>query len=164
MNKSSMIALAGLTAMLGACSSPIGMVTDTAESVLSVYASALEKTLELHPLADELADVSKEFCPEVLRFGTLMCTTTRGDSVSYWSKGHCVGFEYENEEDDDIIGTYCFHPKGCAQVTIEGENENGDPYKITYELFFTSLSGGTVFETYTCDSDTETGKGTFILR
>jgi hypothetical protein len=162
--KKNFIYIGGLVLALSSCSFMVGTAGSAASSVMSAYVSALETTLEMNPVANELLETSMEYCPENLRTGSLLCTTTRGDSASYWSKGHCVGFEYDGEENDDVVATYAYHPKGCAQITIEGENEAGDPFKLTYELFFESVGRGTVFETYTCDSEIETGKGTFILR
>lgn len=156
--KKKTVLCAGLAALvLSACSAPLSSIKDSA--VVSMYVGALDATIRMNPAMDALADTSKEFCPEVLRSGVLMCNTTRGHSESYWSKSQCVDFEYDGVADDDVIGTYCYHPKGCAQVTIVGED-----YKIVYELFFTSPTSGTLIETYTCDSDKEVGKGRFNLR
>ena len=154
MNKKGIIV--GIAALLlSSCGGPLASIS---ESAVSMYIGAIDATIRMNPAMAALADTSKEFCPEILRSGVLMCNTTRGHSESYWSKSQCVSFEYEGDE-DDVAGSYCFHPKGCAQVTIQGED-----YKIIYELFFTSPNSGTVIETYICDSDKEVSKGRFNLR
>ena len=155
MNKKAIVSAGVAALLLSACGSPMATM---AESAVSMYVGVLDTTLRMNPAMDALADVSKEFCPEILRSGVLMCNTTRGHSESYWSKSQCVSFEYEGVE-DDVVGTYFYHPKGCAQVTIQGED-----YEIVYELFFTDTNSGTVIETYTCDSDKEVAKGRFNLR